>query len=140
MIAVRVLEATGTLLFLVSLVLAVKKQCSESDRPVLFKVAARLECLAGLMTLVGVAIFGILKEGQTYSNGVANAENYTFHAGFYLAIAAGVLSIVAAITLNVDRQVADHRQEKTQEKERTAVSESSQERVFGHHGYNATMI
>ena len=59
MIAIRALESLGTLLILISLILAIVKQCSKAGQQSLFKAAGNLIIIAGddfstLMNLIVV--------------------------------------------------------------------------------------
>ena len=94
--------------------------------------------ISGVIILIGVIIFGTKKELQIVINGVASAENYSFHAGFYLAIVGGILSFLAGLLLIFDKPISDRRREKAQEQDLAVFHDSSKRKVVGYHDYYET--
>ena len=61
-----------------------------------------------IVIIIGVIVFGAKKELQTLET---KNIDYKFHAGFYIAIVAGVLAIIAGVLFLIDPVIERHRRE-----------------------------
>ena len=67
--------------------------------------------VSALVIFVGIAIFGAMREKQFISGGDNTAVNYTFQAGFYISVVAGVLGLIAGLLFRIDKTLENCRHE-----------------------------
>ena len=89
--------------------------------------------------MIGVIIFGVEEKLEDFIyRGIVVTGNYRFHAGFYFAIIAGILSFFAGLLLIFEKPISDRRREKAQGQDLTVFHDSSKKKVSGYHDYYET--